>query len=122
MPNSKQSKKLVLFLREKNGEILPAFAVGARKRAPYPEWAIINRRAASNAAQNNGLSLDSKIVLALIGAAKPLPLKGLAAIVGTPTSSARRTLKRLVDAGLVYQPERGRYCIAPALAWAGSWE
>jgi hypothetical protein len=92
-----------------------------RRSAPYSKWALINLEGPTTELIRTLNQTQSRILLALIFAAKPLRLKDLAAIVGVPTSQACREAKPLLERGLVEKVE-GRYQASTLVRWTGRWE
>ena len=90
-----------------------------KKRAPFLRFAVINVGRKLPVSELSGL--EGKLLLQLIFFAKPLALKDLARIVGTPTSCAVRSLNRLISLGLVEKPDRGIYRASRDLVHYGRW-
>ena len=53
--------------------------------------------------------VEAKVLLLLIGTGRTLWLRDIAAFTGTPKSCVGRSLRRLVDIGLVRKVNRGWY-------------
>jgi len=106
-----------------NGEIIQNLEVVVffpKKQAPFKEFAIVNLRTDLSVSELSGL--DAKILLQLILSAKPMRLKDLAQLVGTPTSCASRSLRRLVDSRKVEKLGRGTYRASRNIVHYGSWK
>jgi len=114
--------QVVAFDREGN-----AYPVGLkaktwrRRNAPYAKWALVNLEGPTTELIKTLNQTQGRILLALIFATKPLRLKDLAAIVGTPTSQACRAAKVLVEFGLVEKVD-GRYQVSTLIRWIGAWK
>jgi len=106
-----------------DGEIVKDITVSVafpKRRAPFRHFALINCDAKLPIDALFGL--DGKLLLALVFAAKPLKLKELSEIVGTPTSCAFRALRRLHHMQLVEKPGRGTYRASRSLVHYGRWK
>jgi len=105
-----------------NGEVvenLEVCVIFPKKKAPFKRFALVNLSKEVPLGELSGL--ESKILLALILQAKPLALKDLAQLVGTPTSCAVRALNRLLDCHLVEKPDRGIYRASRGIVHYGKW-
>jgi len=91
-----------------------------KKRAPFRRFAVINLGVELPVSELSGL--EGRLLLQLIFSAKPLALKDLARIVGTPTSCAVRSLNRLISLQLVEKPDRGIYRASKSLVHYGKWK
>jgi predicted transcriptional regulator len=106
-----------------NGEIIQDLEVAVfypRRRAPFRKFAIVNLDADLAVSKLSGL--DAKILLQLVFCAKPMGLKDLAQLVGTPTSCASRSLKRLVELKKVEKLGRGTYQASRKIVHYGRWK
>jgi predicted transcriptional regulator len=105
-----------------NGHIIENLEVTVlfpRKRAPFSDFAMINLNRTLPIHELSGL--EAKILLQLVFVAKPLRLKDLAQLVGTPTSCAARALSNLMSLALVEKPDRGIYRASKGLVHYGRW-
>jgi hypothetical protein len=105
-----------------NGELIEGLEVSVffpRRQAPFRRFALINLNKEIPLGKLSGL--EAKILLVLILQAKPLALKHLAQLVGTPTSCAVRALNRLLDCHLVEKPDRGIYRASRDIVHYGKW-
>jgi len=112
-------KKLV----SSDGKIIQNLEVAVffpRKRAPFKQFAVLNLGRKLPVSKLSGL--EAKILLQLVFSAKPITLKDLADIVGTPTSCASRAVKRLVELQTVEKLGRGIYQASRDLVHYGSWK
>jgi predicted transcriptional regulator len=92
-----------------------------KRQAPYKRFAVVNLNAKVNLNEIRGQ--EAKFLLSLIFSQKScVGLKELALAVGTPTANARRALRKLVELGLVEQPERGLYRCSRKLRYFGIWK
>jgi hypothetical protein len=106
-----------------NGEIIQDLEVVVffpKRQAPFRKFAIVNLGADLVVSKLSGL--DAKILLQLVFCAKPMRLKDLAQLVGTPTSCASRSLKRLIELKKVEKLGRGTYRACRNLVHYGSWK
>jgi len=92
-----------------------------KKQAPFKLFAIINLRAKLEWQNLSGQ--QAKLLLALIfWTEASARLKEIALAVGIPTTSARRSLRKLVALGLVEQPAHGEYRCSKILRHFGLWK
>lgn len=106
-----------------DGEIIQQLEVAVifpRKKAPFKRFALVNCGRKLPIAELSGL--EAKLLLTLVFGANTFTLKDLAEIVGTPTSCAARSLRRLVDLTLVEKLGRGNYRASRFLVHYGKWK